>query len=215
MGTHHLRTQVNNVGPGFGSGLPANRIFHRRHAGYETEHPASTHTAPLSSIRTSPVGHSIPGDGRRLVQFGATRLSSTSVANAAWALAEVSNVGSLTAAVSHHELRKAEGWSQEQFSAQAHVHRTFAGALERGEKNLSFHALLLIARCFNITMAELLTGIETGETPTPTPEIGRKHRHGSQPDSAGSGLPRGLSSHRVWQGNTGSIDAVDRRGGER
>ena len=65
------------------------------------------------------------------------------------------------------ELRKAEGWSQEQFSAHAHVHRTFAGALERGEKNLSFHAIVLIARCFNITMAELLTGIEAGESPRP------------------------------------------------
>jgi transcriptional regulator with XRE-family HTH domain len=63
------------------------------------------------------------------------------------------------------ELRKAKGWSQEQFSAYAHVHRTFAGALERGEKNLSFHALVLIARCFSLTMAELLAGIETGESP--------------------------------------------------
>ena len=32
------------------------------------------------------------------------------------------------------ELCKAKGWSQEQLSAYAHVHRTFAAALERGEK---------------------------------------------------------------------------------
>jgi transcriptional regulator with XRE-family HTH domain len=62
------------------------------------------------------------------------------------------------------ELRKAKGWSQEQFSAYAHVHRTFAGALERGEKNLSFHALVLIGRCFGITLAELLAGLETGDS---------------------------------------------------
>jgi transcriptional regulator with XRE-family HTH domain len=63
------------------------------------------------------------------------------------------------------EFRKAKGWSQEQFAAFAHVHRTFAGALERGEKNLSFHALVLIARCFGVTVGELLAGIETGESP--------------------------------------------------
>jgi len=62
------------------------------------------------------------------------------------------------------ELRKARDWSQEQFSAYAHVHRTFAGALERGEKNVSFHALVLIARCFGLTRAELLAGIETGKS---------------------------------------------------
>ena len=39
------------------------------------------------------------------------------------------------------ELRKAKGWSQEQFSAYAHVHRTFAGALEREQcSRLARHA---------------------------------------------------------------------------
>jgi transcriptional regulator with XRE-family HTH domain len=70
------------------------------------------------------------------------------------------------------ELCKAKGWSQEQLSAYAHVHRTFAAALERGEKNLSFHAIVLIARCFGITMAELMTGIEAGESPRPRRKSG-------------------------------------------
>ncbi len=61
------------------------------------------------------------------------------------------------------ELRAARGWSQEEFAANAHVHRTFAGSLERGEKNCSFHALVLIARCFGITISDLMKGIETGE----------------------------------------------------
>lgn len=61
------------------------------------------------------------------------------------------------------ELRTARGWSQEEFAANAHVHRTFAGSLERGEKNCSFHALVLIARCFGITVSDLMKGIETGE----------------------------------------------------
>jgi DNA-binding XRE family transcriptional regulator len=47
------------------------------------------------------------------------------------------------------ELRRERGWSQEEFAHQAHVHRTFAGSLERGEKNCSFHALVLIARSFD------------------------------------------------------------------
>ena len=62
------------------------------------------------------------------------------------------------------ELRKQLGWSQEEFADQAHVHRTFAGSLERGEKNVSFHALALISRCFGITLSELLAGIERGES---------------------------------------------------
>lgn len=57
------------------------------------------------------------------------------------------------------ELRQSKGWSQEEFASQAHIHRTFAGSLERGEKNVSFHGLVLIARCFGITLADLLTGV--------------------------------------------------------
>ena len=61
------------------------------------------------------------------------------------------------------ELRKLRGWSQEEFAAKAHVHRTFAGSLERGEKNCSFHALVLIAQCFGMTLSEMLAGLESGE----------------------------------------------------
>jgi hypothetical protein len=39
----------------------------------------------------------------------------------------------------------------------------FAGALERGETNLSFHALVLISRCFGITVGDLLVGLESGD----------------------------------------------------
>jgi transcriptional regulator with XRE-family HTH domain len=61
------------------------------------------------------------------------------------------------------ELRKVRGWSQEEFAAKAHVHRTFAGSLERGEKNCSFHSLVLIAQCFGMTLSEMLAGLEAGE----------------------------------------------------
>jgi transcriptional regulator with XRE-family HTH domain len=62
------------------------------------------------------------------------------------------------------DLRRERGWSQEEFADQAHVHRTFAGSLERGEKNCSFHALVLIARSFGITVSELLAGLEPGKS---------------------------------------------------
>lgn len=60
------------------------------------------------------------------------------------------------------ELRKLKGWSQEQFADHAKIHRTFAGSLERGEKNVSFHGLALIARCFGMTLSDLLAGLEAG-----------------------------------------------------
>jgi transcriptional regulator with XRE-family HTH domain len=62
------------------------------------------------------------------------------------------------------EIRKLRGWSQEEFAAKAHVHRTFAGSLERGEKNCSFHALVLIAQSFGMTLSEMLAGLEAGES---------------------------------------------------
>lgn len=62
------------------------------------------------------------------------------------------------------ELRSVRGWSQEEFADMAHIHRTFAGSLERGEKNVNFHALVLIARSFGLTVAELLSGVEAGES---------------------------------------------------
>ena len=74
------------------------------------------------------------------------------------------------------ELRKSKGWSQEQFSDYAHIHRTFAGSLERGEKNVSFHGLALIAQSFGITLSDLLAGLEAGEAvkPLSSARSGRK-----------------------------------------
>jgi transcriptional regulator with XRE-family HTH domain len=62
------------------------------------------------------------------------------------------------------ELRREHGWSQEEFADRAHIHRTFAGSLERGEKNCSFHALILIAQCFSLTVSDLLLGLEEGKS---------------------------------------------------
>jgi hypothetical protein len=51
------------------------------------------------------------------------------------------------------------------------VHRTFAGTLERGEENVSFHALALIARSFGMPIGEMLAGLETGESPKPNRQL--------------------------------------------
>jgi transcriptional regulator with XRE-family HTH domain len=62
------------------------------------------------------------------------------------------------------ELRKLRAGSQEEFTDRAHIHRTFAGSPERGEKNASGYALVLISRCLGITLSELFAGLETGES---------------------------------------------------
>lgn len=59
------------------------------------------------------------------------------------------------------QLRKRRGYSQEGFAGcRAGLHRTWMGSVERGESNLSFHNLALIAKTLDITLAKLLAGIE-------------------------------------------------------
>ncbi len=57
-------------------------------------------------------------------------------------------------------LRKQKGFSQEGFADLAGVHRTWMGAIERGERNLSFHNLVLISKALGITLSQLLSGVE-------------------------------------------------------
>lgn len=61
-----------------------------------------------------------------------------------------------------HDLRAAKGWSQEEFAHICGVHRTYAGQIERGEKNLSFGNLLKIAAALGVTASELLSKLEDG-----------------------------------------------------
>ena len=58
------------------------------------------------------------------------------------------------------ELRKRRGYSQESFADATGLHRTWMGAVERGESNLSFHNLVLISQTLGITLSALLSGIE-------------------------------------------------------
>lgn len=57
-------------------------------------------------------------------------------------------------------LRKAAGYSQESFADRCGVHRTYMGAVERGETNISLDNLERISRALNLSTGELLMDAE-------------------------------------------------------
>lgn len=56
-------------------------------------------------------------------------------------------------------LRKSKGLSQEKFALKMGLHRTYIGAIERGERNVSFLNLQRIANALGITLSELFEGL--------------------------------------------------------
>lgn len=52
-------------------------------------------------------------------------------------------------------LREQEGWSQEEFAHQSGLARSFAGAIERGEKDLRLTTLVKLANTFQISIRRL------------------------------------------------------------
>jgi transcriptional regulator with XRE-family HTH domain len=59
-------------------------------------------------------------------------------------------------------LRKAKGYSQEGFADHIGVHRTYMGAVERGEQNISLGSLEKIAAGLGVRLWELLKEAELG-----------------------------------------------------
>jgi transcriptional regulator with XRE-family HTH domain len=57
------------------------------------------------------------------------------------------------------KLRARKGWSQEEFAAISGLHRTYIGAVERGEKNLTLSTMLTLAKTLERTISELFRGI--------------------------------------------------------
>ena len=53
------------------------------------------------------------------------------------------------------KLREAKGLSQEELAFRAHVHRTYLGGIERGERNPSLKNITAIARALEINLSEL------------------------------------------------------------
>lgn len=58
------------------------------------------------------------------------------------------------------ELRGALGLSQEELAERAGLHRTYVGAVERGERNVSLDNILALASALEISASELLRGVE-------------------------------------------------------
>ena len=56
-------------------------------------------------------------------------------------------------------LRTQVGWSQEELAEVAGLHRTYIGAIERGERNVSLENIVGIAHALQVKPSELLKGI--------------------------------------------------------
>lgn len=58
------------------------------------------------------------------------------------------------------ELRKDRGLSQEAFADLCGLDRTYIGGIERGERNLALRNIELIAATLDITLSELMRGLD-------------------------------------------------------
>jgi transcriptional regulator with XRE-family HTH domain len=62
----------------------------------------------------------------------------------------------LVVAAAVRRLRKKRGWSQEAFAARCGLHRTYVGAIERAEENLTLRTLDKLAKALGVRPADLL-----------------------------------------------------------
>jgi len=53
-------------------------------------------------------------------------------------------------------LRKQRSWSQEECAERCGLHRTYVGAIERGERNVTLDTVDSLARAFGVSVASLL-----------------------------------------------------------
>ncbi|MCX6843151.1 MAG: helix-turn-helix transcriptional regulator [candidate division WOR-3 bacterium] len=54
--------------------------------------------------------------------------------------------------------RLAKGWSQEQLSFESGLHRTYVGAVERGERNITVINLRKLANVLDVKLSALVKG---------------------------------------------------------
>ena len=57
------------------------------------------------------------------------------------------------------DLRKARGFSQEDFAAECGLDRTYISGIERGRRNVSLRNIELIAKTLGISLSELFRGL--------------------------------------------------------
>jgi len=60
-------------------------------------------------------------------------------------------------------LRLARAWSQEELAFRSNLHRTYIGAVERGERNIAALNLRKLGAAFHIPLSELFSGVPTLE----------------------------------------------------
>ena len=58
-------------------------------------------------------------------------------------------------------LRQKRGLSQERLGELAHVHRTYVGSLERGERNVALINIVRLAEALEVDPAELVKGMSS------------------------------------------------------
>lgn len=56
-------------------------------------------------------------------------------------------------------LRLERGWSQEEFSNQCELHRTYMGSIERGERNVAVINMRRIAKALGASLPEIFEGL--------------------------------------------------------
>lgn len=58
------------------------------------------------------------------------------------------------------QLRMQQGLSQEKLAERADLHRTYIGAIERGERNVSLDNIIAIAHALGVSASQLLEGVD-------------------------------------------------------
>ncbi len=73
----------------------------------------------------------------------------------------------LLAQLGHYprSVREKKGWSQEQFAFQVGPHRTYVGAVERGEYNVTLLTLRRITQALGITLVDAISSTATRKGP--------------------------------------------------
>jgi transcriptional regulator with XRE-family HTH domain len=68
-------------------------------------------------------------------------------------------------------IRRARGHSQERLGELSGLHRTYIGAIERGEQNVSLLNIVQIASALRVPVSDLVAGLpEVGEIPQRRPQ---------------------------------------------
>ena len=62
-----------------------------------------------------------------------------------------------TAAIRIREMRTCRGWSQEELAARCGLHRTYIGAVERTERNITLRTLARIADALGCDLVDLIS----------------------------------------------------------